>query len=191
MNLLEEKKTLRTELKKRRAAIPETQRATMNKQIIKNLHNINDFNNAQSAFCYVSYQAEVETRHLLDEILGRGIYLAVPKIISNTKMIAVPINDQTELEPDNLGIPTPKSDQVATNPIDIAITPGLGFTSSGERLGYGRGYYDRWFEHNVVKTKVGLAFEAQIVDTLPTETTDVLLDIIVTEQRIIDVRNSL
>ncbi|MCG8379698.1 MAG: 5-formyltetrahydrofolate cyclo-ligase, partial [Proteobacteria bacterium] len=97
---------------------------------------------------------------------------------------------QTELEPDNLGIPTPKSDQVATNPIDIAITPGLGFTTTGKRLGYGRGYYDRWFEHNVAKTKVGLAFEAQIVDTLPTETTDVLLDIIVTEKRIIDVRNS-
>ena len=104
-------------------------------------------------------------------------------------MIAVPLKSWDDLEADKMGILTPRSSQVALGPFDVAITPGLGFTEKGGRLGYGRGYYDRWFSHYEVKTKIGVAFEVQIVDELPMEKTDVLLDMLVTEDRIIDLRN--
>ena len=109
--------------------------------------------------------------------------------MNNTEMIAVPLTNLSDLKPDKMGILTPDSNQTSSGPFDIAITPGVGFTSSGNRLGYGRGYYDRWFSKNAVKTKIGLAFEIQVVETLPIEDTDVALDMLVTEKRIIDLRS--
>ena len=69
--------------------------------------------------------------------------------------------------------------------VHVSITPGLGFTLTGHRMGFGRGYYDKWFVQNKVKHKIALAFEAQLVDEIPVEDNDVLMDKIVTEKRVI------
>jgi 5-formyltetrahydrofolate cyclo-ligase len=188
MNLHEQKKQLRTELKQRRSAVPETTRTQMSQQIIQFLHEIDEFNQAKSLFCYLSYLSEVETSTLISSFLEQNIALAVPKIMGKIEMLAISLTDSSDLEPDKMGILTPKSNQVAPNYFDIALTPGVAFTEKGERLGYGRGYYDRWFSKNQVKTKIGIAFEVQIIDELPTEETDIPLDILVTEKRIIDLR---
>ncbi len=188
MNLHEQKKQLRTDLKQRRTELPESKRTEMSQQIIKFLHEIDEFNQAKSLFCYISYLSEVETSSLVSRILEQNLALAVPKIMGKTEMRAIPLKDLSDLEADKMGILTPKSSQVASDTFDIAITPGVGFTTKGDRLGYGRGYYDRWFSKNQVKTKIGLAFEVQIVDELPLEKTDLPLDILVTEERIIDLR---
>ena len=189
MNLHEQKLRLRNELKQRRSELPENKRNKMSKQIINFLHEIEDFNQAKNIFCYMSYLSEVETSPLINHFIEQDLTLAVPKIIGNTEMIAVELTHLTDIEPDKMGIMTPKSNQKVSLPFDIAITPGVGFTDKGDRLGYGRGYYDRWFVNNEVKTKIGIAFEAQVVETLPTEETDISLDILVTEERIIDLRN--
>ena len=190
MNLHEHKKKLRSDLKRRRSELPENKRTEMSRQIIKFLHEIDEFNQAKSIFCYISYLSEVETSSLINHFLEQNSALAVPKIMGKTEMIAVPLDDLDELEPDKMGILTPKSNQAAPGPFDIVITPGVGFTETGDRLGYGRGYYDRWFSNNKVKTKIGVAFEAQVVAKLPIEETDMPLDILVTEERIIDLRTN-
>ena len=189
MNLLEQKKRLRSEIKRRRSNLSETVRMEMSQQISQFLDEIPEFIQAKSVFCYISYLDEVETHSLISGFLEHDLALAVPKIVSKTEMQAISLTDLSNLEPDKMGILTPKSCQLAPNSFDIAITPGLGFTENGDRLGYGRGYYDRWFAKNDVKTKIGIAFEVQIVDELPTEDTDMPLDILVTEKRIIDLRN--
>jgi 5-formyltetrahydrofolate cyclo-ligase len=188
MNLHEQKKQLRSEIKQRRSMLPESDRAEMSQQISHFLHEIDEFNQAKSVFCYISYQDEVDTHALISDFLQQSMALAVPKIMDKTTMLAIPLSDFTDLEPDKLGILTPKSSQPAASPFDIAITPGLGFTEKGDRLGYGRGYYDRWFAKNKVKTKIGVAYEVQIVSELPLEETDLPLDILVTEKRTIDLR---
>jgi len=188
MNLHEQKKQLRTELKRRRSELTENKRAEMSRQIIQFLHEIDEFNQAKNIFCYISYLSEVETSSLITLYLEQGLALAVPKIIGKTEMIAVPLSNLSDLEPDKMGILTPKSSQAAPGPFDIAITPGVGFTETGGRLGYGRGYYDHWFSKNKVKTKIGIAFKTQVVAELPIEKTDMPLDILVTEERIIDFR---
>lgn len=186
MNLHEQKKRLRNELKQRRSQLSESERIHMSQQIKQFLSEITEFKQAKSIFCYISYLDEVETHALISRFIEQNLTLAVPKIINKTEMLAIPLKDFSDLEPDKMGILTPKSSQPATSSFDIAITPGLGFTEKGERLGYGRGYYDRWFEKNEVKTKIGIAYEVQIVDELPVEETDIPLDILVTEKRIID-----
>jgi 5-formyltetrahydrofolate cyclo-ligase len=188
MNLLEQKKQLRSQLKQRRSALSKAHRTEMSKQIRQFLYEIDEFISAKSIFCYISYLSEVETQPLITSSLEQNLSLAVPKIMGKTEMRAVPLTDLSDLEPDKMGILTPKSNQAASVSFDIAITPGVGFTEKGGRLGYGRGYYDRWFAQNEVKTKIGLAFEVQLVDELPLEETDMPLDILITEKRIIDLR---
>ncbi|GJM05870.1 MAG: 5-formyltetrahydrofolate cyclo-ligase [marine bacterium B5-7] len=188
MDLHEQKKHLRSSLKQRRSLVSKNERKEMSQQICKYLHELDVFNQAKSIFCYISYLSEVETHTLINGFIDRNLALAVPKIIEKSRMIAVPLINLSELEPDKMGILTPKGNQSASGPFNIAITPGVGFTTTGERLGYGKGYYDRWFSQNDVKTKIGIAFEIQLVSQLPIEETDVSLDIIVTEERIIDLR---
>ena len=190
MNLHEQKKQLRNEIKRRRSLLSEAERLEKSQQIVRFLKKIPEFNQAKTVFCYISYLDEVETHPLISDFLHEKRTLAVPKIMDKTRMLAIPLDDLSNLEPDKLGILTPKSSQTADFDFDIAITPGLGFTEQGDRLGYGRGYYDRWFSKNTVKMKIGIAFEVQIVDELPLEETDLPLDILVTEKRIIDIRKS-
>ena len=190
MNLHEQKKRLRNEIKQRRSLLSETDRQQKSQQIHDFLQEITEFKCAKSIFCYISYLDEVETHSLIQDFLQRDLTLAVPKIMNKTEMRAIPLSDFSELEPDQLGILTPKSSEAVTHSFDIAITPGLGFTEKGDRLGYGRGYYDRWFSKNTVKTKIGIAFETQIVDELPLEETDLPLDRLVTEKRIIEINNN-
>ena len=188
MNLHEQKKQLRNEIKQRRSLLSEVEREKMSQQIAFFLQQIPEFNQAKTVFCYISYLDEVETHPLISAFLQQNRDLAVPKIMDKTEMLAIPLTDFSELKPDRLGILTPESSQPAIHSFDIAITPGLGFTEKGDRLGYGRGYYDRWFSKNKVKTKIGVAFEVQLVDELPLEETDLPLDMLVTEKRIIDLR---
>ena len=65
----------------------------------------------------------------------------------------------------------------------------IGFTKIGSRIGYGPGYYDRLFSENLVKTKVGVAFEDQIVEKLPLGETDIPMDILITEKYVTNLKN--
>mgnify|MGYP003950852649 CR=1 FL=1 len=185
MNLLKEKEHIRSKLKKKRDSINKELRTQKSQKITNFLYEIDKFKYSTNIFCYISHINEVETHPLINFILERNIDLFVPKIISSVEMVAIRLNNLSNLEPDNIGILTPKSGEISSDTIDIAVTPGLGFTKKGERMGYGRGYYDRWFSKNKVKTKIGFAFEEQIVTYLPLEKTDINMDIVITEKEII------
>ena len=191
MNLLKEKKRIRLELKKKRNSINKEQRNQKSKKITNFLYKIDEFQYFTNIFCYISHINEVETHPLIKSILERNIDLFVPKIINSTEMVAIKLDNLSNLEPDSIGILTPKSGEILSETIDIAVTPGLGFTNKGERMGYGRGYYDRWFSKNNVKTKIGFAFEEQIVTHLPLEKTDINMDIVITDKEIINLKSKL
>lgn len=186
MNKREFKQSLRKSMRARRAGIAPAERRARDRRIIKNLCNMPVFREAKSVFCYVSYLSEADTRPVIDDCVSQNRLLAVPRIISDGRMIAVRLNDPAELRPDNMGIPSPLSARAESGPFDIAITPGLAFGPAGERLGYGRGYYDRWFARHQVNIKIALAYEIQLVDRLPAEAADRPVDMIVTEERIIN-----
>lgn len=83
---------------------------------------------------------------------------------------------------DFFGIPTSKDNEFIENP-DLTITPGLSFDKEKNRLGYGGGYYDKFFAKN--KTiKAGLMISDFLSIKLPIENTDVKVDFIITEEKI-------
>lgn len=67
---------------------------------------------------------------------------------------------------------------------DVLFVPLVGFTAAGERLGQGGGHYDRWLSEHPGRMAIGLAWDAQLCDTLPTEPHDITLDAVVTPSRI-------
>ena len=183
--LQEKKRHIRNRLKKIRAALPEASRHAASATIARKILAMEEVTRADSVFCFISYGNEVDTHGLLEYFLAQGKHLAVPKILPDKTMIAVPFAAWSELKPGELGILTPASSLPEDRHFDVVITPGLGFTAEGFRIGYGRGYYDKWFAGHPAGRKIAVCFDAQLVDELPVDTTDVPVDSIVTEKRII------
>ena len=184
------KQALREKLRAMRARLPVEKRYEYSKKIERHLYNLDEVRHATAFFIYVSHASEVETHSIIRWALMDKI-VAVPKICASKTMEAHRLTGWEALRPATLGILTPVDSVLYSGSIDVAITPGLGFTLSGNRLGFGRGYYDHWFATHPVKLKVGLAFEAQIVDQMPTDATDIQVDVILTEKRTIRVREAL
>lgn len=181
------KSQLRKKLKAAQANIPGTQRLLYTKNITAKILELEEINNARIIFIYISYGTEVGTHALIDILLNSGKTLAVPKITSPESMRSEYFDSWQNLSPDNMGILSPVASKPCNEPFDIAITPGLGFTKSGQRIGFGHGYYDKWFAKNQVGHKIALAFETQLVKSIPVEHTDIKVDKIITEQRVINV----
>ncbi len=183
--LTAQKVELRAKLKQIRAVIPAEIRAEHSQAILQKLTTLDEIQAAQSIFLFISYGNEVHTHDLLKYFLKQGKTLAVPKILPEKTMIAVPFSRWEELIPGELGILTPPGDIPYSGDFDVVITPGLGFTPQGHRIGYGRGYYDKWFASHYTGHKIAIAFEKQIIEELPIDATDVPVDMIVTEKRVI------
>ncbi|MCH8923669.1 MAG: hypothetical protein IIA67_11055 [Planctomycetes bacterium] len=93
---------------------------------------------------FVSYLNEVATHDLIEQLLDMERTVIVPKLVGRTRMIAVEINGLDELKKGDRGMLEPTGERQYHGPIDVCITPGLAFTTSGDRLGFGHGYYDRF-----------------------------------------------
>ena len=69
----------------------------------------------------------------------------------------------------------------------MVFIPGIAFDARGYRTGYGKGYYDRWLKSVPLEKTVGLAYDFQITDKLPTEEYDIPVGVIITEKRIMQI----
>lgn len=128
-----------------------------------------------SFFIYHSVNTEADTIKLIGYLLSKGKRVLLPRIESG-EMHAVPYTEERELF---FGIPQPKSGK--EEEAEVIITPLLAFDSKGYRLGYGGGYYDRYFARRG-GVRVGLAYAGQETQSLPHDAHDGRLDAIVTEE---------
>ena len=180
-----DKPAWRARLKSARAALPETERASASARIRMQVLALDAVREARTVFCFVSRGDEVETHALIDALAAGGRTVLVPRVAGPEDMIAVEFPGWAALKPGVLGIPAPASERPYAGRVDVVITPGLGFTADGARLGMGRGYYDRWFAAHPCGLSMGVCFECQLVPGLPATATDVPVDLIVTEQRVV------
>lgn len=140
----------------------------------------------RSAGClasYVSISNEVDTHILIDLALDSGKRVAVPVVEPNRTLIHREIRSMAELKPSGFGLPEPSGEDGAVVPpdaFDIVLVPGLAFDRAGNRVGFGAGYYDR-FLSMAHAFKIGLAYDFQLFDRLPTGPRDIPMDLVVTE----------
>jgi len=151
----------------------------------RNLLALETVRDARSWFVYVSRGSEIGTHELIHRLIARGNEVTVPFITPPDTMAPRRIRSFAELQLSDLGFLEPVHGSDYELPIDVCVCPGLAFTEQGDRLGTGRGFYDRYLATRRPRLAVGLAYEAQIVPELPAEMHDRRMDLVVTEERII------
>ncbi len=185
-------KKLRREILKLRDGIPEAERKKKSHQVSLNVFQLEEVKKAETIFIYVSFRSEVDTREIIKKFLQQGKEVLVPvTLLKEKKLLAVPITDPDhDLKPGYCSIPEPKEklrqNKRDGSDIDMIFLPGSVFDERGGRLGYGGGYYDRFLSLEAPRAfKVGLAFEKQLIKKAPLQKHDELLDIIITEERVV------
>ena len=179
------KQQLRTRMKAKRDSLLTGDVHDWSARICNSLLNLEEVRCARSVFVYVSCRSEVRTHSLVQRWLESDKIVTVPRTAGGAVMTAHRIDRWSQLTAGDFNILEPHETEPYSGPLDICIAPGLAFTLAGDRLGYGRGHYDRFLAAHPALPVFGLAFEAQIVDCIPAESTDRRMNWIVTERRVI------
>ncbi|HCL03709.1 MAG TPA: 5-formyltetrahydrofolate cyclo-ligase [Lachnoclostridium phytofermentans] len=183
-----DKNTFRKMNRAKRDQMSEEESQVKSSAILEQLLKLPDFMLADDLFTYVSFGKEVNTHELIKSALLFGKRVYVPKVLDKKFMEFYQIEGLEELLPGTLGIlePEPKKlGQMQNERKQIMIVPGLAFDLIGNRIGFGAGYYDRYFiEHpNPNLKKVAIAYDFQIEEELPADQFDIPMQRIVTEKR--------
>jgi 5-formyltetrahydrofolate cyclo-ligase len=176
-----EKAAAREALKARRAALaPEVRRAA-SLAAARHLMTSPLLEGVETVALFAAFGDEADPALVGELFEGTIVYPAVTP--QGLVFRAAPRFTLTPAPP--FGIPEPPATARAVEDIDLFVTPGLGFTRDGRRLGYGRGYYDRVLSAARARRPqtraVGFAFATQLVDTLPAGPQDAPVDAVVTE----------
>lgn len=180
-----DKSIIRKEMKKKRNKLSNLQKEKLDSIVFQKVIESKEYNKADSIFIFVSYESEVDTHRIIKRALKDGKNICVPKVISKEDgMVAVGIHDFNELKNGAYGILEPENIKykVEESSIDLCYIPGIAFDKKGGRVGYGGGYYDRFFEKlRKGSKKIALAYKFQILDEVPMEEHDMFIDGIISD----------
>lgn len=184
--MIKSKKELREFYKEKRRSL--TQKEQKDLLILNNFKQSSLYLSCKSLFVYVSGKIEVDTRRLIGCALKSGKKVACPVCDTNECTIKFYyINSLSELKCGAYGIEEPDISLCAEATADketVVIVPGLSFDLNGYRLGFGKGYYDRFISSNTEPTYVGLCYSDCICKALPNNEYDKKVSAFVTEEKI-------
>lgn len=144
-----------------------------------------EFQSAQTVMLFLNFREEVETTAMAEETLARKKKLVLPRCAPHGIILPIEVRDLTQdIEPGTYGIREPKLSLGVVEPseIDLIVVPGSGFDRQGNRLGYGGGFYDRFFELlNPLTPRIALGFECQVIPQVPVGKHDALMTMLITE----------
>ena len=181
------KAKLRKRLHGLRDALTPEERARHSGSITRDILALAAYREARTFMAYMTFGTEFITDALVRDALENAKTLVLPRIDrSQNRLETYAVQDlESELAAGPWGIREPLPDRcraVAISEIDVVLVPGLGFNTDGDRIGYGRGYYDRLLQYRSRRTTlVAAAYSIQVVDTVPVGEHDIPVDIVVTE----------
>ena len=187
---LQEKKAFRKQMLQRRDALTEQYRSEADRKRNERLWQEAWYSEAEVLLLYVSFRSEADTKELLRKALAEGKTVAVPKVDGkNMEFFRVTSMEQLEagyqgiLEPDESCERLAEEFLLQESKKALLFVPGCAFDTAGGRMGYGGGFYDRFMERYPDVLRVALAYDIQVVQSVPTEAHDMPVDFIVTETR--------
>jgi 5-formyltetrahydrofolate cyclo-ligase len=161
----------------------------LSERIKVNLFSTPEFMDAKTVMFYISKGSEVRTWEMIKNTVSMGKTVCVPLTdVKGNTITPYEVKSNQDLGKGHFGIPEPRKDycrEVDAKDIDVVIVPGTAFDRKGERIGYGKGYYDRFLSRAANAKSIGLAYGFQVVQRIPSERHDVKVDIIVTERLVI------
>lgn len=189
--LLDKKKTRQRVLQQRRA-FSATEKTPAEQRMLKFLQSWEIFRQAKTIHIFISKTDEPDTSPIIESAWESGKTVAVPCVVPDSfELFHSQLKSFEDLSSGALGVLEPSSEgRIAMNPesFDLVIIPGVAFDRQGGRLGYGKGYYDRFLEQTAA-FRLALAFNFQVLEKVPTEKHDVPMNGVLTESGIIEVNN--
>ncbi|HJJ36729.1 MAG TPA: 5-formyltetrahydrofolate cyclo-ligase [Methanocorpusculum sp.] len=181
-----DKTGLRTLLKDRRFAQTLAERRRNSCEITARL--IRETDRYRVIMVYAAKDPEVETLVYINNMLAAGKTIVVPIIEKETHTLRLSrLRSVSALRPSTFNVPEPIGSEIPidASAVECVILPMVGFDRTGNRLGYGAGYYDRFLAANPSLYKIGIAYSCQEVALVPTDAYDIRMDEIITETDIL------
>lgn len=185
---MESKVQLRKRIKEKRNALSETERTSYSAQICNRLREQSWYANAHTILVYSAIQSEADLSLFCAQARKDGKILYFPKVFGE-EMEFFRVDDTAQLVAGTFSVMEPNIEEFALSsyPSDAGapvLVPGVAFSESGERIGYGKGYYDRYISAHPNLFLVGICFECQLLDMIPAEPQDIAMQQIVTEKQV-------
>ncbi len=186
------KKKLRAQAKEMRLSMSPVVKQSLDRKIKNKLLNLWAVREADTVLCYVSTNIEVDTKDFINTLLQMGKRVAVPRCEGGkSEMNFYFINSLDELSPGSFGVEEPESlkeNLCLQTQGSVCIVPAFMFDKNGYRLGYGKGYYDRYLSR-YEGTTVGICYSSNLKDKLYHGKYDRAVDLVVTDKDIIRKEN--
>lgn len=175
------KQEIRKKIKQIKRQFSESQLKELSLPIIKKLFLSPTIQKANTIGLYYSLPDEVDTHDLIDILLQKGKKIILPKVIDDSNIEMREYSNSKDMEVGSYHIQEPIGKNFEDySSIDVIIVPGVAFDNQGNRLGRGKGYYDRFLKKIPATKKIGICFDFQMIEQIPTEKNDIPMDDIIT-----------
>lgn len=174
------KSELRREIRARKRQFIGEQLLEQSRKIVARLLEHSRLKSAKTVMLYCSLPDEVDTHELIDHLVAAGKRVVLPAVTGESKMELRLYTGKHDLRKGAFGIEEPVGKTFTDlSSIDLALVPGMAFDARGNRLGRGRGYYDRFLVGLKHTYKIGVCFDFQKVAVVPTDENDIAMDEVV------------
>ena len=184
-DVMETKQELRQYIRTLKKAIPLDEKKLRSSDIWRRALEISEIKNAKTILLYWSMDDEVYT-HDVVQTLAKSKTVLLPVVDGNDLRIKQFRGLENMRAGEQFGIGEPTGDDFSGD-IDVIVVPGVAFDRQCNRMGRGRGFYDRLLKHQNA-TRIGVAFDFQLFDKIPTEPFDVKMDCVVSEKETVTVK---
>lgn len=174
-----DKEELRKRIKALKRQYSSKQLEVLSLDVLQRLWLCPHFQKAKTVLMYYSLPDEVDTHQAIKTLLAEKRKVLLPVVTSSTDMELRDFSGEQDLVPGKYGIMEPKGKLFPESEyahIDLAVIPGMSFDKVGHRLGRGKGYYDRFLKKASRIYKIGICFDFQKVEHIPTESFDIQMD---------------
>jgi 5-formyltetrahydrofolate cyclo-ligase len=175
-----EKRRYRKMMQERLQAMTTEEFQVRNREVRSRFSGLQPVKTAATVMIYYSIHREVETISLIEELFRAGKRVALPVCAPKCNLIAKEIRDLSEVQKSGrygLSEPVSGTPEIESAALDLIVLPGLAFDRSGNRLGHGAGYYDRFLSRAPQSLyKLGLAYGFQVVERLPAQQHDIKIN---------------
>lgn len=186
---METKQAIRKQIFAARKRVTEEEVKSRSHLIAEKVFLLPEFQTAKRILVYADYNHEVMTEELIEAAWKAGKEVAVPKV-TGKEMVFIRLTDFNQLAPGYFSIPEPETGEEIFWEEGLMIMPGVAFDKKCRRVGYGGGFYDRYLEKHPKLTRLALGFSFQMMEKVPVEETDIIPQILVTEDNIYDSREN-
>ncbi|MDH5527771.1 MAG: 5-formyltetrahydrofolate cyclo-ligase [Nitrospirota bacterium] len=189
MSMQHDKATLRSRMRAWRDGLGTVELDALSEEVEARVVTLPAFTTARTICMYMHIGSEVRTGGYIARALLTGKRLVLPRVEGGNLELCHVTNPVHDLTAGGWGImePNPECEVISPREVNLFLLPGLAFDAMGRRLGYGKGFFDRLLVQSA-GVRVALALEGQIVENVPANEDDQLVQWVVTPDRVIDCR---